>query len=104
MAKINKKRAITQASGLPSKEQILTSPLNNDTLTASIESTDGTSQPARLTEGEFVISIPAIIGMGEGDYDLGLERFTQLHDELRQIGQAIMDEQGSGLSRVPFQG
>lgn len=92
MANINKKEAVSQAVGLPTKEQMLTSPANRDTLSAKIQNTDGTETPAALTEGEFVFAVPAIIALGEGDYDQGVQLLTQLHEELRNKGDMMMAE------------
>ena len=97
MARINKKQAIQRQQGLPSKEQILTAPENTDTVPAQINNANGEPQaPAALTEGEFVISIPAIIAIGEGNYDNGLATLEQMHEELRLQGEELLGtpEQG----------
>ena len=97
MATINKKRMIQKATGLPSKEEILTAPKNTDTVPAMIQSPDGQPQgPAKLTEGEFVFSLPAIIALGEGDYDQGLSILEELHTELHDKGVEMLSEQGLG--------
>ena len=93
MANINKSKAVRQATGLPTKEDILTSPMNNDNLTASIKAPDGREAPAMLTEGEFVFSVPAIIALGEGDYDTGAQMLTGIHEQLRQVGNSMMGQQ-----------
>lgn len=104
MAKVNKKRAVKQSQGLPSKEQILTSPTNVDTVPAQINGVDGSPQsPAALTEGEFVFSLPAIIALGEGDYDTGLKLLEEMHTQLQAVGDKMVGElqgegQGGGLS------
>lgn len=104
MANINKPRAIKMATGLPTKEQIMTAPQNVDTVPASI---DGET-PAALTEGEFVFSLPAIIALGEGNYDQGLQLITQMHDELREVGVPMVEQmqqespQQEGLARIPM--
>ena len=94
MAKINKSKAVKQATGLPTKEQMLMSPANNDPLMASIKQSDGTEAPARLSEGEFVFSVPAIIALGEGSHEQGIQMLTEIHDELR----AMSGEPQGGLS------
>jgi hypothetical protein len=93
MAKINKTKAVSEYAGLPTKEQILTAPQNIDTVPATIKGLDGVQEaPAALTEGEFVFSLPAIIALGDGDYDTGIGMLEQAHEELRLQGEAIMTE------------
>ncbi len=49
--------------------------------------TDQSGQPtgqAQLSEGEFVFSVPAIIALGEGDYEVGIQTLEQIHNELRE--------------------
>lgn len=92
MAKINKKAAISASQGLPTKEAILTSPRNNDTIPTTVNMQDGSKKPGRLTEGEFVFNIYSIIALGEGDYDQGLTTLTQIHDELSAAGKEMMGE------------
>ena len=103
MANVNKKKAVKQATGMPSKEQVMTSPFNRDTLSASIQSPDGTESPAALTEGEFVFSLPAIIALGEGDYDTGLQTLTGIHEELKAAGKGMLgeEEQQNPLAAIP---
>ncbi len=93
MAKINKKQAVKRNVGLPSKEAIMTAPQNTDTLNATIQGIDGSEQgPAKLTEGEIVFSVPAIIAAGEGDYDRGAEFLMNLQEELRIKGEEMLAE------------
>lgn len=100
MAKISKS-AKKAASGLPTKEQLLLSPGNTDTVPGMAHDAQGLpSQPIAVTEGEFVISIPAIIGLGEGDYEKGLQTLTQIHDELKAHGEALMGGQSQGDAPV----
>lgn len=102
MAKINKKASVMRQQGLPTKEQILTAPQNTDTVPAQIQSPDGTPlAPAALTEGEFVWSVPAIIALGKGDYDAGIQMLEPMHEELRLVGEQMLAEMNSGLSAVP---
>lgn len=102
MANINKKKAVAQAAGLPTKEQILTSPSNRDTLSTTIKGADGSETPAALTEGEFVFAVPAIIALGQGEYDKGAEMLTQIHDELLAAGKEMVGQgQEQGLAAVP---
>jgi hypothetical protein len=87
MARINKDAAIKQQTGLPALEDFLTSEANNDTVPAIVTAADGMKppEPAKLTEGEFVFSVPAIIALGKGDYQSGLDLITQMHEELRGL-------------------
>ena len=97
MARIPKKAAVTRALGLPSKEQMLLSPENTDKVPAHVSSPEGQPMgPAALTEGEFVFSIPAIIGLGDGNYEQGLSILTEMHDQLKAEGEALAGEQGLG--------
>jgi hypothetical protein len=94
MATIDKKRAVKMQKGLPTKEQIMTAPQNTDTIPAQVSGMDGTPQgPAALTEGEFVFSLPAIIALGQGDYDAGLQMLEQMHTELMTIGEQMLQQQ-----------
>ncbi len=91
MARINKSKTIKEAQGIPSKEDILTSPENKDTLTMAVQDLQGEVKGnVKVTEGEFVFAVPAIIALGEGDYDKGLETLTQIHDQLREMGKNMM--------------
>lgn len=94
MARINKKEAVAVSQGLPTKQAIL-SDSRGDTVPAQIVSpTDGTPQsPAALTEGEFVFSIPAIIALGQGDYEAGVSMLEEMHTELRQLGEGMIAPQ-----------
>ena len=38
--------------------------------------------PAKLSNGEFVFSVDAVKGIGEGDVELGAERLQQLAERL----------------------
>lgn len=98
MADVYKAGMVKNMTGLPTKEQILTSPENNDTIPAQIQNVEGEPvAPAALTEGEFVFSLPAIIALGEGDYDTGLQMLEQMHLELQAIGdQMVAEMQGGG--------
>lgn len=106
MARIDKKEAVARSQGLPTKEQLLTSPQNVDTVPAQINGVDGSPQaPAALTEGEFVFSLPAIIALGEGNYDEGLAVLEELHESLRQVGVPMVEQmqQGQGLAAAASQ-
>lgn len=92
MAKIDKKEMVSRAEGIPTKETLLMSELNRDNLDAAIQTKDGQQQEALLSEGEFVFSIPAIVALGEGDYDSGMQMLEQMHEELKTIGKGYMDQ------------
>ena len=80
-----------RTAGLPTKEQILMSHQNTDRIPAQIKPIGGgLPQPAKLTQGEFVWSIPAIIGLGEGDYAKGAKMLEHIHKELKAYGENIM--------------
>ena len=97
MANVNKKKHVTKHLGLPSKEALMTSPMKEDTLLAKSEPLQGGLEATdiRLTEGEFVFSLPSIIALGEGDYDTGLETLTQMHDQLKLMGEELLQQQQS---------
>jgi hypothetical protein len=79
---------------LPPVDQML-SPKNFDTVPAVVRAQDGTKEsPAALTEGEFVFSVPAIIALGEGDYERGLNRLEELHSALREKSKKYIDKAG----------
>lgn len=81
-------------AGLPSQDQML-SPENFDTVPAVVRSKDGTEEaPAALTEGEFVFSVPAIIALGEGDYNKGAQLLERIHETLRQKSRQYIDKAG----------
>lgn len=104
MANINKKSTVSKATGLPSKEQMLTAPQNSDTIPAVINQQNGQQAPAKLTEGEFVFSLPAIIALGEGDYDTGASLLEQMHQELKSVGEQMLGQGGEqGLGTVPME-
>ncbi len=105
MSKINKPGVVKQIKGLPSKASILgldgyakggLLAAGGDDVPAQITDDKGNPlSPASIKEGEFVFSVDAIVGAGNGDYDKGLELITQLHDQLRQRGM----EQNAGPVR-----
>ena len=55
-----------------------------------------TQEPIRVSEGEFVFSVPAIIGLGEGDYNRGLQMLETIHNEMFSMGEAMAGEMGLG--------
>ena len=91
---INSNEVAKGLAGLPSVEKML-SPEHFDNQPAIVRSMDGTKEsPAALTEGEIVISIPAIIAMGKGDFNVGAQKLTQLHDLLREESKKYIDQKG----------
>lgn len=93
MAK-NTKQGSKGLDGLPPVDALL-SPENFDTVPAVVRSSDGAKdQPAALTEGEFVISVPAIIALGEGDYELGAQRIEDFHNALREESKKYLTKKG----------
>ncbi len=61
-----------------------------DDLKANAVSPDGKKTPIAVKSGEFVFSIPAIIGLGKGDYNKGLEALQALHRRLKEIGEKYL--------------
>jgi hypothetical protein len=83
-------------TGLPTREEMLAG-TDGDNLSAAIQDpTTGQEEPAALREGEYVLDIPSIIGLGEGDYEQGLAKIQQIHQALRQKGMSLMESLGLG--------
>lgn len=56
-----------------------------DSVPAIVHDKTGKPQvPAKLSEGEFVFSVPAIVALGEGEYEMGLSILDKIHNELRE--------------------
>jgi len=92
MATVPKGPSVKQMVGLPTREQLLTSPQHTDKVQAVVQDTSGTPLgPAKLTEGEIVFSIPAIIAIGQGNYEKGKQILTQTQERLRVAGEAMME-------------
>lgn len=95
MADVNKKGAVSKMTGLPSKGAILQA--GPDNVQSAVTDGNGVVQgPAALKEGEFVFSVPAIVALGEGDYDTGIQQLEQLHQELAALGEQMLSGQGLG--------
>lgn len=91
---VNTKEVSKGLAGLPSVDKML-SPKNFDKVPAVVRAQDGTKEtPAALTEGEFVFSVPAIIALGEGDYDKGLQMLEQIHNLLREKSKQFINRAG----------
>lgn len=79
-------------AGLMSQEDMLR-PKNFDTVPAVVQAMNHSKeQPARLTEGEFIFSIPAIIALGDGDHKKGLQKLEKVHAMLRDESQRYLDK------------
>lgn len=66
-----------------------------DNVPAVITDQSGTPQaPAAIKEGEIIFSVEAVIGAGNGDYDLGAKNLLALHNELKAAGTKML-AQGS---------
>lgn len=90
---MNSKDVTKRMVGLPSPEQMV-SGQNTDNLDATIvDPSTGEEGPATLTEGEYVFDVPSIIGIGDGDYETGLQKLQQIHQALQQKGLGLMDAQ-----------
>lgn len=91
---INTKEVAKGLAGLPSVDQML-SPENFDTVPAVVRSSDGSKEsPAALTEGEFVLSVPALIALGDGDYNKGAQLAEQIHSMLREKSKSYINKAG----------
>ncbi len=91
---INRETVARTAAGLPTAEAILAG-TDTDNLTASIVDPDTNQEaPAALQQGEYVIDVPSLIGLGDGDYEMGLERIQEIHQLLREKGLALIEQQG----------
>lgn len=78
-------------SGLMPQDELLKKK-NFDKTPAVVRSQDHSKeQPAALTEGEYVFSIPAIIALGEGDMKRGLMMLDAIHNMLREQSIAYLD-------------
>lgn len=107
MANVNKKKAIADQQGLPTIEAIMTHQ-GGDNMVVPSQNIDGTQAPVALTEGEFVFSIPAIVALGEGDYEVGMATLEELHGQLKMMGDQMIGEtaapaMGQGLANVPME-
>ena len=54
----------------------------DDAIPAVVVDRAGAHHPARLSDGEFVMPIEAILGLGEGDPAVGAQRMQELADRL----------------------
>ena len=93
---VNTETVAKVMSGLPTGEEMLTG-IDGDNLNAVIQDPNtNTEEPATLREGEYVLDIPSIIGLGDGDYEQGLAKIQEIHQALRQKGMSLMDSLGLG--------
>lgn len=81
----------------------LLKPKNFDQTHSIVRSQDHTKeQPAALTEKEYVVSIPALIALGKGSLDKGLEWMERFHNALRNESKRYLTPQqiaDAGLMR-----
>ena len=92
--RIDTKQVAQGLAGLPSQESML-QPKNFDKVPAVVRNQDGSKeQPAALTEGEYIFSVPAIIALGEGDHQKGLQVLEEVHNMLREKSKGFMDDKG----------
>lgn len=99
------KEASTTMLGIPSKQDVLLQRGQADTVPATVTNSQGLpSGQAQISEGEFVFSVPAIMALGEGDYEKGLSMLTQIHDMLKAKAQEMFGQratpQGAGLAAL----
>lgn len=94
------KSALSSSLGLPTRQDLLLQKGQADTVPATIHD-PVTGEPkgnAMISEGEFVFSVPAIIALGQGDYDKGLSILTELHNKLRDMAPQFIEGQGLGAA------
>lgn len=66
-----------------------------DTVPATVTDSKGVPQgSAKLSEGEFVFSVPAIVALGEGDYETGLKTLEAVHNQLREKAKEYTEGMG----------
>ena len=54
----------------------------DDAIPAVVVDQAGAHHPARLSDGEFVFPVEAVVGIGEGDPAVGAQRLQELADRL----------------------
>lgn len=80
--------------GLPTEQEMATGN-DGDNLSANIvDPATGEAQGASLRKGEYVIDVPSLFGLGDGDYEKGLSMIKEMHAHLREKGLGMMDNQG----------
>ena len=89
------KQGLAATLGLPKNKDEILKIGRADDVPALI---DG-QQPAALSQGEYVFSVPSILALGKGDYETGLKMLDDLHQQLRIEGQQYLQE-GKGLEGV----
>jgi hypothetical protein len=80
-------------AGLPSQETML-APQGIDKVDTTISGPGGSEEPAKLTEGEIIFSVPSIIAAGKGDYNAGAKMLLEIHEMLREQSKGFIDGQG----------
>lgn len=92
---VQKNQGLAAALGMPNKNvtaQVLERGRADDVPANNAEGTN----PILVSEGEFIFSVPAIMGIGDGDYKRGLELLTQVHEEMKAKGKELIEGQGLG--------
>jgi hypothetical protein len=93
MAKVNKPDAVKGMTGLASLTKGAMLAAGPDNVPAVIQNQQGQNvAPAAIKEGEIIFSVEAVMGAGEGDYDLGAERLLKLHEQLKSIGRKLLGQ------------
>lgn len=75
---------INQLGGLASGGYLETGGRVGDGMSDDIKATINNSQPARLSDGEFVIPADVVSHLGNGSSDAGAERLYSMMDKVRQ--------------------
>jgi len=75
---------IKQLGGLASGGYLETGGIIGDGMSDDIKATINNSQPARLSDGEFVIPADVVSHLGNGSSDAGAERLYSMMDKVRQ--------------------
>jgi hypothetical protein len=92
-----KNQGLASALGLPNKQDLLLQKGTADDVPAEVTTLSGEKgQPVQVSEGEYVFSMPAIIGLGQGNYEEGLALLEQIHSAMYEKGVSLLDQQGIG--------
>jgi hypothetical protein len=75
---------IKQLGGLASGGYLETGGIIGDGMSDDIKATINNSQPARLSDGEFVVPADVVSHLGNGSSDAGAERLYSMMDKVRQ--------------------
>lgn len=89
-------QGLASALGLPNKSDMLLEKGRADDVDGQMNTVDAQKEPIQVSEGEFIWSVPAIMGLGGGDYEEGLMMLEELHNEMYSIGNTLIEQQGLG--------